>query len=66
MSFGSDLDNTLETDLCNKTTRKAVMLDFDFSPLHVRRLVFPRTSRTFGDIQSHSKSIKELVLANNL
>ena len=25
MSFGSDLDNTLETDLCNKTTRKAVI-----------------------------------------
>ena len=31
----------------------------------MRRFVFPRTSRTFGEIQSHSKSIKELVLAKN-
>ena len=31
----------------------------------MRRFVFPRTSRTFGEIQSHSKSINELVLAKN-
>ena len=64
--MGSDLDNTLQTDLFNqttRTTRKAVMLDFDFSRSHVRGLVFAETSRTLGDIQ---KSLKELVLAESL
>ena len=35
------------------------MLDFDFSRSHVRGLVFPKTSRAYGDMQSYIKSIKK-------
>ena len=42
------------------------MLDFDFSRSYVRGLVLPKTTRTLGNIQSYSKSIKELVLAKSI